>query len=192
MSEGCWRHRLHQCPSAFSVMTFCWCIWNVCLSPPCTCLYKGNGYKTESRLTRTLGWIYIIAAKTPTLYVQCLLLVPGFRTVELPRVGQQSLQGVHTGYAQTLAATPRHKGLQVFLLWLIWETYLEGSRPTLQVKFTFLKRPEWVMATEDRTEGGRAASRRAWHLAMSCVSEVNQAKGSQANLKTKKEQGFMN
>lgn len=128
-------------------------------------------------------------------HLLCSGLYQVFRTVELPRVGQQSLQGVHTGYAQTLAVTPRHKGLQVFLLWLIWETYLEGSRPTLQVNFTFLKRPKWVMATEDRTEGGRAASRRAWHLTMSCVSEVKQAnhlgKGSHANPKTKKEQGFM-
>lgn len=71
---------------------------------------------------------------------------------------------MHTGYTQALAATPRHKGLLMFFVAngsFIWETHLEGLRPTLQVRFAFSKTPEWIVATENRTGGGRAASWRA-------------------------------
>lgn len=82
---------------------------------------------------------------------------------------------MHIGCTLALATTPRHKGLHVFLVAksFIWETHLEGLRLTLQVRFAFLKKPEWVVATEDRTGGGREASWRAWHTAISCVSEMN-------------------
>lgn len=49
---------------------------------------------------------------------------------------------MHTGYTQVLAATPKHKGLLMFLVAnesFIWETHLEGLRPTLQVRFAFSK-----------------------------------------------------